>query len=159
MIVLLQVKKHKIGDKFAENPLWPEISDSAKDLLENGMLNRDASKRLTAAQLLEHPWVTGEAAPVTPMAQALMKNHRMWLRRKFRVAIFTLVATNRIRALIHGLKADRLVEDHGLTTLTIESHYGKVSPQAQAQLSTAAQPSEAIRQFAIDSDVSTRTFL
>ena len=141
--VLDQVKKHKIGDKFAENPLWPEISDSAKDLLINGMLDRNPSKRLTVEQLLVHPWVTGEAAPKTPMANALLANHRMYLRRKFRTAIHVLVATNRIRALIHGLKADRLVED-GLAALTIESNYDSlldsfilVAPRDHGMVSSA----------------------
>lgn len=120
--VIDQVKKHtSIKKKFEENELWDDISDAAKDLVDNGMLVRDPSKRLTAAQLLEHPWVTGEAAPQTKMAQALLRNHKTWLRRKFRVAIFTLVATNRIRALIHGYKAQQLMES--ATQLTIESHF------------------------------------
>ena len=33
-----------------------------------------------------------------------MLHHKRWLRRKFRVAIFTLVATNRIRSLIRTMK-------------------------------------------------------
>lgn len=76
---------------------------------------------MTAEELLKHPWVTGEAAPQTQMAKALLRNHKMWLKRKFRVAIFTLLATNRIRALIHGFRAQQLVES--LAGLTIESHY------------------------------------
>ena len=121
--VIRQVKSHKsLRRKFSDNNLWSDISGAAKDLLETGMLVRDPSKRLTAAQLLEHPWVTGEAAPQTQMAKALLQNHKTWLRRKFRVAIFTLVATNRIRALIHGFKAQQLIEGDGGTT--IESHYG-----------------------------------
>jgi calcium-dependent protein kinase len=120
--VIDQVKKHSsIRPRLAENDMWDDISDSAKDLLDTGMLARDPSKRLTAAQLLAHPWVTGEAAPQTHMAKALLRNHKTWLRRKFRVAIYTLVATNRIRALIHGFKAQQLID--GVADLTIETHY------------------------------------
>ena len=122
--VIKQVKSHKsIASKFETAPIWNDVSSIAKELLEKHMLARDPSKRMTAAQLLEHPWVTGKAAPKTAMAKALLNNHKMWLRRKFRVAIFTLIATNRIRALIHGLKAEQLVQD-GLGDMTIESHYG-----------------------------------
>ncbi|CAL2259006.1 unnamed protein product [Prunus armeniaca] len=36
---------------------WPSISDSAKDVIKK-MLTRDAKKRITAAEVLEHPWMT-----------------------------------------------------------------------------------------------------
>ena len=125
--VLDQVKRHKsIASKYAENEIWDDISDSAKELLDKGMLARDPSQRLTAAELLEHPWITGETTPITPMAKTLLRTHKIWLRRKFRVAIFTLVATNRIRALVHSLKATQLVEADGMAELTIETHYSKL---------------------------------
>ena len=46
---------------------WAHISPAAKDLISR-LLVRDANKRLTAAQVLEHPWVQGvsAAAPPTP---------------------------------------------------------------------------------------------
>nr|XP_009933860.1 PREDICTED: MAP kinase-interacting serine/threonine-protein kinase 2-like [Opisthocomus hoazin] len=37
---------------------WAHISPAAKDLISR-LLVRDANKRLTAAQVLEHPWVQG----------------------------------------------------------------------------------------------------
>ena len=136
--VLDQVKRHKsIASKYPENEIWDDISDSAKELLDKGMLARDPSQRLTAAELLEHPWVTGETTPITPMAKTLLRTHKIWLRRKFRVAIFTLVATNRIRALVHSLKATQLVEADGMAELTIETHYSKLLEKF-IQINTAA---------------------
>lgn len=38
------------------SPDWDEISDSAKDFIK-GMLERDPTKRGSAAELLEHPWI------------------------------------------------------------------------------------------------------
>ncbi|RXM29854.1 MAP kinase-interacting serine/threonine-protein kinase 1 [Acipenser ruthenus] len=37
---------------------WAHISDSAKDLISK-LLLRDAKQRLSAAQVLQHPWVQG----------------------------------------------------------------------------------------------------
>uniref|UniRef100_A0A671MVE1 MAP kinase-interacting serine/threonine-protein kinase 2-like n=1 Tax=Sinocyclocheilus anshuiensis TaxID=1608454 RepID=A0A671MVE1_9TELE len=37
---------------------WAHISSSAKDLISK-LLVRDAKKRLSAAQVLQHPWVQG----------------------------------------------------------------------------------------------------
>ncbi|XP_051118710.1 calcium-dependent protein kinase 8-like [Andrographis paniculata] len=40
---------------FKRDP-WPKVSDNAKDLVKK-MLDPDPSKRLTAHQVLEHPWL------------------------------------------------------------------------------------------------------
>lgn len=37
---------------------WAHISSSAKDLISK-LLVRDAKKRLSASQVLQHPWVQG----------------------------------------------------------------------------------------------------
>ncbi|GJN11632.1 hypothetical protein PR202_ga29835 [Eleusine coracana subsp. coracana] len=46
-----------------ESQPWPSISESAKDLVRK-MLARDPKKRLTSAQVLQHPWLRegGEAS-------------------------------------------------------------------------------------------------
>ncbi|XP_060177463.1 calcium-dependent protein kinase 32-like [Lycium barbarum] len=40
---------------FKRDP-WPKVSDNAKDLVKK-MLNPDPSKRLTAQEVLDHPWI------------------------------------------------------------------------------------------------------
>ncbi|KAF3629423.1 hypothetical protein FXO38_27694 [Capsicum annuum] len=40
---------------FKRDPL-PKVSDNAKDLVKR-MLNPDPSKRLTAQEVLDHPWI------------------------------------------------------------------------------------------------------
>ncbi|GJN11326.1 hypothetical protein PR202_ga29507 [Eleusine coracana subsp. coracana] len=40
---------------FKRDP-WPRVSDNAKDLVR-GMLNPDPKRRLTAQQVLDHPWL------------------------------------------------------------------------------------------------------
>ncbi|XP_028789857.1 calcium-dependent protein kinase 26-like [Neltuma alba] len=56
---------------FSSDP-WPKISDSAKDLVRR-MLTRDPRKRITAHEVLCHPWirVNGEA-PDKPLDSAVL---------------------------------------------------------------------------------------
>ncbi|KAJ8423172.1 hypothetical protein Cgig2_020971 [Carnegiea gigantea] len=51
---------------FKREP-WPQISDSAKSLVKQ-MLDPDPNKRLTAQQVLEHPWIqNAKKAPNVPL--------------------------------------------------------------------------------------------
>nr|CAD70165.1 calcium-dependent protein kinase [Landoltia punctata] len=63
---------------FQSDP-WPSISASAKDLVSK-MLTRDPKKRITAAQVLDHPWirVDGEASdkPIDSAVLSRMKQFR-----------------------------------------------------------------------------------
>ncbi|KAL8095419.1 hypothetical protein AgCh_036757 [Apium graveolens] len=43
---------------FKRDP-WPKVSDSAKDLVKK-MLNPDPKKRLTAQEVLDHPWIQND---------------------------------------------------------------------------------------------------
>lgn len=44
-----------------DDSVWDDISDDAKDLIRN-LLVKTPSKRFTAAQVLEHPWISGGAS-------------------------------------------------------------------------------------------------
>lgn len=56
---------------FTSDP-WPSISPQAKDLVRK-MLNSDPKQRLTAIQVLSHPWIKeGGEAPDTPLDNAVM---------------------------------------------------------------------------------------
>mmetsp|Transcript_13942 Transcript_13942/g.21956 ORF Transcript_13942/g.21956 Transcript_13942/m.21956 type:complete len:496 (+) Transcript_13942:1596-3083(+) len=56
------------------SPDWDEISDAAKDLICS-MLKRDPSKRLSAAQSLQHPWIKEKAGP-SSQTNNEVPNHR-----------------------------------------------------------------------------------
>lgn len=56
----IQEGKYEFPDKD-----WAHISFGAKDLISK-LLLRDAKKRLSAAQVLEHPWVQGVSAVCPP---------------------------------------------------------------------------------------------
>ncbi|KAK8604939.1 hypothetical protein V6N13_082402 [Hibiscus sabdariffa] len=56
---------------FNSDP-WPEISTQAKDVVSK-MLNSDPKKRLTASQVLSHPWIKEDGeAPDTPLDNAVL---------------------------------------------------------------------------------------
>ncbi|XP_022746175.1 calcium-dependent protein kinase 1-like [Durio zibethinus] len=56
---------------FTSDP-WPSISESAKDLLRK-MLVRDATKRITAHEVLRHPWIQVDGvAPDKPLDSVVL---------------------------------------------------------------------------------------
>ncbi|KAE8731604.1 Calcium-dependent protein kinase 17 [Hibiscus syriacus] len=56
---------------FSSNP-WPAISPQAKELVKK-MLNSDPKQRLTAVQVLSHPWIKEDGeAPDTPLDNAVL---------------------------------------------------------------------------------------
>ncbi|KAF2291950.1 hypothetical protein GH714_042292 [Hevea brasiliensis] len=56
---------------FTSDP-WPSISPQAKDLVRK-MLNSDPKQRLTAIQVLSHPWIKEDGeAPDTPLDNAVL---------------------------------------------------------------------------------------
>ncbi|KAJ0082218.1 hypothetical protein Patl1_10027 [Pistacia atlantica] len=61
---------------FVSEP-WPSISDSAKDLVRK-MLTQDPRKRITSAQVLEHPWIRegGTDKPIDSAVLSRMKQFR-----------------------------------------------------------------------------------
>ncbi|XP_044297347.1 MAP kinase-interacting serine/threonine-protein kinase 1 isoform X2 [Varanus komodoensis] len=65
----IQEGKYEFPDKD-----WSHISSDAKDLISK-LLVRDAKKRLSAAQVLQHPWVQGHASERgLPTPQVLQRN-------------------------------------------------------------------------------------
>ncbi|GMI84809.1 calcium dependent protein kinase 1 [Hibiscus trionum] len=56
---------------FSSDP-WPNISESAKELVRK-MLDRDTKKRITAHEVLRHPWVQVDGvAPDKPLDSAVL---------------------------------------------------------------------------------------
>ncbi|VAH93373.1 unnamed protein product [Triticum turgidum subsp. durum] len=67
--IFRQILRGKLD--FESEP-WPSISDSAKDLVRT-MLCRDPTKRLSAHEVLCHPWIVDDAvAPDKPIDSAVL---------------------------------------------------------------------------------------
>ncbi|CAA6656597.1 unnamed protein product [Spirodela intermedia] len=89
---------------FDSDP-WPTISNSAKDLVRK-MLTRDPKKRITSAQVLEHPWirVDGEASdkPIGSAVLSRMKQFRAM--NKLKKMALKVIAESLSEEEIKGLK-------------------------------------------------------
>ncbi|XP_022895308.1 calcium-dependent protein kinase 11-like [Olea europaea var. sylvestris] len=67
--IFRQILKGKID--FESEP-WPNISDSAKDLIGK-MLDRDPRRRISAHEVLCHPWIVDDTvAPDKPLGSAVL---------------------------------------------------------------------------------------
>ncbi|XAR65640.1 Calcium/calmodulin-dependent protein kinase [Bertholletia excelsa] len=90
---------------FESDP-WPSISSSAKDLVRK-MLTQDPKKRITAAQVLEHPWMRegGDASdkPIDSAVLSRMKQFRAM--NKMKKLALKVIAENLSEEDIKGLKA------------------------------------------------------
>ncbi|KAH1048703.1 hypothetical protein J1N35_039487 [Gossypium stocksii] len=88
-----------------ESQPWPSISESAKDLVRK-MLTKDPKKRLTSAQVLEHPWMRedGEASdkPIGSAVLSRLKQFRAM--NKLKKLALKVIAENLSEEEIKGLK-------------------------------------------------------
>ncbi|KAG6537307.1 calcium-dependent protein kinase 10-like isoform X2 [Zingiber officinale] len=84
---------------------WPSISESAKDLLRK-ILVRDPKKRLTAHEVLCHPWVqTDGAAPDKPLDSAVLTRLKKFsAMNKFKKMALRVIAASLSEDEIAGLK-------------------------------------------------------
>ncbi|CAJ1967313.1 unnamed protein product [Sphenostylis stenocarpa] len=89
---------------FKSDP-WPSISASAKDLVKK-MLVRDPSKRITAFDVLRHPWiqVDGEA-PDKPLDSAVLSRlKQFYAMNKLKKMALRVIAENLSEEEIAGLR-------------------------------------------------------
>ncbi|XP_042427169.1 calcium-dependent protein kinase 1-like [Zingiber officinale] len=82
---------------FSSDP-WPSISSGAKELVKK-MLRADPKERLTAAEILNHPWMKGDGAPDNPLDLTVL--NRM---KQFR-------AMNKLKKVALKVIAESLSED------------------------------------------------
>ncbi|KAH0469466.1 hypothetical protein IEQ34_001024 [Dendrobium chrysotoxum] len=93
------------GDIDFESSPWPSISGSAKDLVRK-MLTQDPKKRITSAQVLEHPWIRegGDASdkPIDSAVLTRMKQFRAM--NKLKKLALKVIAETLSEEEIKGLK-------------------------------------------------------
>ncbi|KAL2322655.1 hypothetical protein Fmac_027034 [Flemingia macrophylla] len=88
-----------------ESQPWPNISNSAKDLVRN-MLIQDPKKRITSAQVLEHPWIKDGNAPDKPINSAVLSRMKQFrAMNKLKKLALKVIAENMSAEEIQGLKA------------------------------------------------------
>ncbi|XP_071730906.1 calcium-dependent protein kinase 17 isoform X3 [Rutidosis leptorrhynchoides] len=89
---------------FTSDP-WPTISPQAKDLVRK-MLNSDPKQRMTAHQVLAHPWIKEDGeAPDTPLDNAVMSRLKQFrAMNKFKKVALRVIAGCLSEEEIMGLK-------------------------------------------------------
>ncbi|KAG6409963.1 hypothetical protein SASPL_128007 [Salvia splendens] len=89
---------------FTSDP-WPSISDGAKELVKK-MLASDPKQRLSAAQVLNHPWIKEDGdAPDTPLDNAVFNRLKQFrAMNKFKKAALRVIAGCLSEEEIMGLK-------------------------------------------------------
>ncbi|KAL2327327.1 hypothetical protein Fmac_020754 [Flemingia macrophylla] len=89
---------------FTSDP-WPVISESAKDLVRK-MLVRDPSKRISAHDVLRHPWICVDgAAPDKPLDSAVLSRlKQFYAMNKLKKMALRVIAENLSEEEIAGLK-------------------------------------------------------
>ncbi|XVE51117.1 hypothetical protein DITRI_Ditri02bG0013200 [Diplodiscus trichospermus] len=89
-----------------ESQPWPSISGSAKDLVTK-MLTMDPKRRLTSAQVLEHPWMReGGEASDKPIDSAVLSRLKQFMAmNKLKKLALKVIAENLSEEEIKGLKA------------------------------------------------------
>lgn len=89
---------------FDSDP-WPRISTSAKDLVRK-MLRQDVKQRLTAREVLNHPWVKVDGdAPDVPMDPAVLTRLKQFsAMNKMKKLALRVIAKNLTEEEIMGLK-------------------------------------------------------
>ncbi|KAJ8423368.1 hypothetical protein Cgig2_026786 [Carnegiea gigantea] len=105
-----------------ESKPWPSISNGAKDLVRR-MLTQDPKKRITSAQVLEHPWLRegGEASdkPIDSAVLSRMKQFRVM--NKLKKLALKVIAENLPEEEIQGMKQMFAnIDTDGSGTITYE---------------------------------------
>ncbi|PNY02810.1 calcium-dependent protein kinase 3-like protein, partial [Trifolium pratense] len=88
---------------FASDP-WPKISSSAKDLIKK-MLQGDPKERITAAEVLNHPWMKEDGASDKPLDIAVLTRMKQFrAMNKLKKVALKVIAENLSEEEIIGLK-------------------------------------------------------
>ncbi|KAA8550014.1 hypothetical protein F0562_001698 [Nyssa sinensis] len=106
---------------FTSDP-WPSISPQAKDLVRK-MLNSDPKQRLTAFQVLDHPWIKEDGeAPDTPLDNAVLGRLKQFrAMNKFKKVALRVIAGCLSEEEIMGLKQMfKAMDTDNSGTITLE---------------------------------------
>lgn len=93
------------GEIDFESKPWPAISSAAKDLIRR-MLTQDPKKRITSAQVLDHPWLREGEASDEPIDSAVLSRLKQFrAMNKLKKLALKVIAENLSEEEIKGLKA------------------------------------------------------
>ena len=105
LLLLVGYRKIKRGDYEVHEEYWGTVSKEARNLIKS-LLCVDPVKRLTAQQALENPWIRGDADSLAKndLGKNLQSLKRFNAKRKFKAAVSTVVAVNKLNYLSSAFK-------------------------------------------------------
>ena len=122
--------------------IWPQISESAIDLIQ-GLMCVDVATRLTAAEALAHPWVVGTSVPAVPLeigAAALDGLVRYTKTTKFQKRVYG--------ALARTLNEDEMVQLQAEFNRLDVNNDGEITPSDLTRVLGARGHSDCVAQVA-----------
>mmetsp|Transcript_27361 Transcript_27361/g.52092 ORF Transcript_27361/g.52092 Transcript_27361/m.52092 type:complete len:502 (-) Transcript_27361:81-1586(-) len=121
-----------------DEPIWKNVSEGAKDLIQ-GLMVVDPANRMSAAQILDHPWVKNlDQDSTAPLPGSVRDGiSSMSGKRKFRVAAYAAVCMARQMRKLHNtmsvFSGKKKLSQQELTRLHQE--FSKVSSKAEDGIS------------------------
>jgi calcium/calmodulin-dependent protein kinase I len=102
----LLFKRIRAGDYTFHPEFWDPVSNDAKDLIR-ALLTVDPRKRLTAEQALQHTWMTvsDDVLASMDLGANLTELKRFNAKRKFKAAVKTIIATQKLTSLFSACEA------------------------------------------------------
>lgn len=110
------------GNLDFDSEPWPAISESAKDLIRK-MLERDPKKRISAHEVLCHPWIVDDrVAPDKPLDSAVLSRLKQFsAMNKLKKMALRVIAERMTEEEIGGLKElFKMIDTDGSGTITFE---------------------------------------
>lgn len=111
----------KADPSFDEAP-WPSLSSEARDFVKR-LLNKDARKRLTAAQALSHPWIKNSNDVKVPLDVIIFKLMKAYMRSSSlrKAALRALSKTLTVDELFYLKEQYALLEPNKNGTISLEN--------------------------------------
>uniref|UniRef100_A0A8C1LIL0 Calcium/calmodulin-dependent protein kinase 1Db n=1 Tax=Cyprinus carpio TaxID=7962 RepID=A0A8C1LIL0_CYPCA len=89
-----------------DSPYWDDISDSAKDFINN-LMQKDPEKRLTCEEALRHPWIAGDTALCKNIHESVSRQMKKnFAKAKWRQAFNATAVIRHMRRLQLGSSMD-----------------------------------------------------
>jgi len=98
-------RKIKRGDYEFHEEYWGTVSKEARNLIQS-LLTVKPSERLDAEQALKNPWIRGDADSLAKkgLDKNLQSLRKFNAKRKFKAAVSTVVAVNKLNSLGSAFK-------------------------------------------------------
>jgi len=95
-------KQIKKGEYDFPDPYWTDVSDAAKNLVRS-LLCVDPKKRFSAKQVLNHPWIAGNAASSKQFGDKHTKRLKaLQARRRLKRGVQLIIAVNKFSLVFSG---------------------------------------------------------